>query len=161
MGPTIFLLCLFGPVMTCWLVVWQLAEHFARAPRAKRALAWLHHGVAAIPLLWLATTATLVARAYLLVGEWPRRGRFEGLERGYVEGNLPPGALDAHIGLCAWLFLAMWLSMLVFPPLQAAVNGGFLHRRGWRWFAGWSLTWVFSVSMSFVDGPSCIWWWLE
>ncbi len=56
-----YLIALLGPVVVCWFAVWKFAEHFGRGPNAQQALAWTHHGDAAAPLLWLATTATLVA----------------------------------------------------------------------------------------------------
>ncbi len=151
---------LVGVVSTVWISTAIFVGHRARRiaearPGAlQRGLVWLHHAVALTPALWIVAAAALVVRAFLRVGEWPRaRGEFV-FWSGFTP-NISAGTFGLHHELAEFAVVAMFLSVLVFPPLHLATRGWLVARSG-SWLASWIATLVVGVASLLYDGPYAI-----
>jgi hypothetical protein len=116
----------------------------------QHAVRWLHHGFALAPVLWILAAATLLARAYAEVGEWPRPGRVGFLTD--TPSNIPAEAFGAHHAAALALFMATWISLIAFPPLHFAAKQ-VLGARALLWFVGWLVTWLAGLLLSVYEGP--------
>jgi hypothetical protein len=151
---------LVGVVATVWISAVIFVGHWARRsadvrPGAiQRGLVWLHHAVALTPALWIVAAAALVARAFLSVGEWPRAGEWVFWNE-FTPPNISARAFGLHYELVEFALTAMFLSVLLFPPLHIAARG-WLVRRSRSWLASWIATLLVGVGTLLYDGPYAI-----
>lgn len=163
MGPTdlatpllvgcalLFVLASVWISLTLFVGHWMRRRADSRPGAFPRALVWLHHVFALAPALWIVSVATLLARAFASVGEWPRPGQF-GLFPRYTPSNIPAESFGAHHEAALAFFAATWISLIAFPPLHLAAKR-LLGARATPWFAGWLVTWLAGLLLSIYEGP--------
>ncbi len=137
-------------VITLGIGDWMRGRASASGGSFQHAVLWLHRGFALAPVMWILAAATLLARAYAEVGEWPRPGRVGFLTD--TPSNIPAEAFGAHHAAALALFTATWISVIAFPPLHFAAKP-LLGARARLWFAGWLVTWLAGLLLSVYEGP--------
>lgn len=135
--------------LTLFVGHWMRRRASASGGAFQRAVLWLHHGFALAPVLWILAAASLLARAFASVGEWPRPGRFGW--PGDTPSNIAAESFGAHHSAALALFTATWVSLLAFPPLHLAAKQ-LLGARALVWFVGWLVTWCVGLWLSVYDG---------
>ena len=137
-------------VITLGVGHWLRRRASASGGAFQHAVLRLHHAFALAPVLWILAAATLLARAYAEVGEWPRPGQVGFLH--YTPSNIPAESFGVHHGAALALFTATWISLIAFPPLHFAAKR-LLGARALVWFIGWLVTWVAGLLLSVYEGP--------
>lgn len=153
---------IFVPMSTLTVITLGVGHWLRRRASAsggafQDAVRWLHHGFALAPVLWILAAATLLARAYAEVGEWPRPAQVEFLH--VTPSNIPAESFGAHHFAALALFTATWISLIAFPPLHFAAKR-LLGARALVWFIGWLVTWVAGLLLSVYDGQYSIGEWI-
>jgi hypothetical protein len=120
-----------GGIFLLWILLFVLVASRTRRLPGSRAFSFacrLFHGLMALlPAVWLATFGSLVIRARVRSGEWPRAGYEDPLEIfGWVPPALGADTMPFHALAVPCVLLAAASSLLFYPALAVLdrkVNG--------------------------------------
>jgi hypothetical protein len=123
--------------LTCCVAGWVIVGRCEGTVDAtvRRGLLWAHDLVAAVPLLWFAAVASLIARAYMRIGEWPHGSGWVSSGSGWPDwrpANIDAQAFGVNFGAVVAIGIAVTFAWPLFLPLHhfARRLGA---RRSWIW----------------------------